>query len=251
MVNYLSKDADLVNNPATRVPICLCLDLSGSMGEVEGGTYTQTGRTEIIDGKLYNIVEGGDTRIDELQKGIELFFQAIKEDDMAVDAAEVSIVGFSDDARCLLDFTHIEKQQIPQLQAFGGTAMGEGVNLALEKLEERKNLYKENGVQYFQPWLIIMSDGENNGSEAELQKAISKIKQMVSAKRLTVFAIGIGKEADMNVLSELSPARRPMRLNGLKFKEFFEWLSASVSRTSSSQPGDKVTLPPVDDWGTL
>ena len=74
---------------------------------------------------------------------------------------------------------------------------------------------------------------------------------MVNTKKLKVFAIAIGKEADMNLLGKLSPRRRPMRLQGMKFKEFFEWLSKSVSRTSSSQPGEKVQLPPADDWGTL
>ena len=104
MANYLSKDEDLVNNPSTRVPICLCLDLSGSMNTVEGGEYRDTGRTEMIDGKLYSIVEGGETRVGELQNGLELFFDAIKNDDMAVDAAEVSIVGFSNNAKKLLEF---------------------------------------------------------------------------------------------------------------------------------------------------
>ncbi len=251
MANYLSKDADLVNNPATRVPICLCLDLSGSMNTVEGGSYKETGKTEMIDGKIYNIVEGGETRVAELQKGIELFFDAIKDDEMAVDAAEISIVGFSDTAKTLLSFAHIEKQRMPELQASGGTAMGEGVNLALRNLEERKNLYKENGVQYFQPWLVIMSDGENNGSSEQFRKAVEKVESLVNSKKLTVFAIAIGKEADMATLSKLSPKRRPMRLNGMKFKEFFEWLSKSVSRTSSSQPGEKIHLDPVDDWATL
>ena len=82
MANYLSKDEDLVNNPSTRVPICLCLDLSGSMNTVEGGEYRDTGRTEIIDGKRYSIVEGGETRVGELQNGLERFFDAIKNDDM-------------------------------------------------------------------------------------------------------------------------------------------------------------------------
>lgn len=251
MANYLSKDADLVNNPATRVPICLCLDLSGSMNTVEGGSYTETGKTEMIDGKLYSIVEGGETRITELEKGIKLFFDAIKEDEMAVDAAEVSIVGFSDTAKTLLHFAHIEKQHIPDLQANGGTAMGEGVNLALHNLEERKKLYKENGVTYFQPWLVIMSDGENNGSPEQLEKAIEKVETLVNSKKLTVFAIAIGKEADMATLGKLSPKRRPMRLDGMKFKEFFEWLSKSVSRTSASQPGERIPLDPIDDWATL
>ena len=251
MANYLSKDEDLVNNPSTRVPICLCLDLSGSMNTVEGGEYRDTGRTEMIDGKRYSIVEGGETRVGELQNGLESFFDAIKNDDMAVDAAEVSIVGFSNNAKKLLEFDSIEKQQLPTLEADGETAMGEGVNMALDMLEERKNLYKNYGVQYFQPWLVIMSDGENNGSPEQLQKAIQRVETLVNSKKLTVFAIAIGKEADMNLLGKLSPRRRPMRLQGMKFKEFFEWLSKSVSRTSSSQPGEKVQLPPADDWGTL
>lgn len=44
----------LVDNPTTRVQICLCLDTSGSMGTVEGGEYTRTGETVFKDGKIYN-----------------------------------------------------------------------------------------------------------------------------------------------------------------------------------------------------
>lgn len=251
MANYLSKNEDLVNNPATRVPICLCLDLSGSMYTVEGGDYKQTGRTEKIDGKVYNIVEGGTTRLDELQKGIDKFFSAIKDDEMAIDAAEIAIVGFNDDAEKLLDFNHIEKQVVPTLEAHGETSLGKGVNLALKLLEERKQLYKDNGIQYWQPWLVIMTDGDNTGSSEELNTAINKISQLVNAGKLVVFAIAIGKEANSETLAKLSPKRRPLHLKGLKFGEFFTWLSKSVSRTSVSQLGDKVSLPPIDDWGTL
>lgn len=251
MANYLSKNADLVNNPAARVPICLCLDLSGSMGEVEGGTYKDTGIQKMIDGKLYNLVDGGTTRLDELQKGLNLFFDAIRDDEMAVDAAEISIVGFSSKAKKLLDFNHVDNQTVPQLTAEGTTAMGEGINMALQLLEERKQLYKDNGVQYYQPWLVIMTDGDNNGAQTEFQKAEQKIKELVEGKKLTVFALAIGNGANMETLAKLSPGRRPLRVQGLKFKEFFTWLSKSVSRTSVSKIGDKVNLPPIDDWATL
>ena len=250
MANYLSNIDDLVNNPATRVPICLCLDLSASMYTVEGGDYRQTGRTEKIDGKIYNIVEGGTTRLDELQKGINMFFSAIKEDEMAIDAAEISIVGFNNEANTLLGFNHIEKQIVPTLKADGETSLG--VNLALKMLEERKQLYKDNGIQYWQPWLVIMTDGDNTGYPEELNTAIDKINELTNAGKLVVFAVAIGKEANIETtLARLSPKRRPLRLKGLKFKEFFTWLSKSVSRTSVSQLGEKVSLPPIDDWGTL
>jgi len=37
-------------------------------------------------------------------------------------------------------------------------------------------------------------------------------------------------------------ARHAVGLRGLNFKEFFEWLSKSVSRVSRSPPGDTVKL---------
>ena len=251
MAKYVDKNA-LANNPATRVPICICLDLSGSMNTVESGTFKETGRQVHIDGKLYNMVEGGTTRLDELQKGLEHLFRSIKEDDMAVDAAEIAIVGFDEEAKVLLDFDHVENQSVPHLNADGdNTAIGEGVKLALKMLEERKELYKETGVQYFQPWLVLMTDGENNVNPQALATATQTASKLVNEKKLTIFPIGIGAEADMATLAKFSPKRPPLRLKGVKFSEFFEWLSQSISRTSVSKPGEEVTLPPVNGWGTL
>lgn len=180
-----------------------------------------------------------------------MFFSAIKDDETTVDAAEIAIVGFNDKAEELLDFDYIEKQEVPQLEADGETSLGKGVNLALKLLEERKQLYKDNGIQYWQPWLVIMTDGDNTGSSEELSTAINKINELTNAGKLVVFAIAIGKDANIETLAKLSPKRRPLHLKGLKFGEFFTWLSKSVSKTSVSQLGERVSLPPIDDWGTL
>ena len=72
-------------------------------------------------------------------------------------------------------------------------------------------------------------------------------------KKLTIFPIGIGNSADMNVLKRFSPKRDPLKLKGLNFKEFFEWLSKSVSRVSQSTPGETVQLDlgGIKGWGEL
>lgn len=76
---------------------------------------------------------------------------------------------------------------------------------------------------------------------------------MVNQKKLTVFPIGIGSDADMDVLAQFSPKRAPLKLQGLKFREFFAWLSKSVSKTSQSTPGESVKLDveEIKGWGVL
>lgn len=207
---------DLVENPTPRVPVTLCLDTSGSML--------------------------GD-KIRELVEGVNHFYDAIDEDDDAHDAAEVSVVEFNSGARLIQDFASVERlQHIDAIDPTGATFLGEGVNLALDTLEQRKSVYSGAGVLYYQPWLVLMTDGQPNGDRTELERAIRRVTDLVSAKKLTLFPIGIGADADMNVLARFSPNRPPLQLRGLSFKEFFEWLSKSVSRVSRSTPGDAVKL---------
>ena len=227
MAYDLMKMEDLVENPSARVPVCLCLDVSGSMnGEP----------------------------IAELNNGVSLFFDAIREDEVAMYSAEIGIVTFGDGVQNVMDFCSLERKPlVPHLNANGLTPMGEAVNLALDKLEERKQMYKKVGVDYYQPWLVLMTDGAPNGDPKELERAIIRTVELVNAKKLTVFPIGIGSYADMSVLARFSPNRAPLRLQGLKFNEFFSWLSKSVSKTSQSIPGEKVELDVegIKGWGTL
>lgn len=252
-MNLISFD-ELIDNPTPRVPVCLCLDVSASMGAVEDGDYKPTGKTVFQDGKEWQIVEGGRTRIDELQKGVQLFFDAVKEDEIAMYAAEIAIITFNDKAKCIREFSGLSSDDtVPELVADGTTAMGEAVDMALEKLAARKEDYKKAGVDYYQPWLIIMSDGEPNGDENIYRRAVQESARLVNDKKLAVFAVGIGAEADLAALGEFSPKRPAIRLQKLKFREFFEWLSQSVSRTSQSMPGDavKLDLDAIKGWGEL
>ena len=242
MDSMILRIEDLVNNPTPRVPICLCLDTSGSMGAVEGDCV-QTGQTVFKDGRTWNVVTGDTSRIEELQKGVEQFYKAIREDEMAVYSAEICIVTFDNKATCVMDFSNVERQgDVPTLCPVGDTAMGEGVNLALDLLERRKQEYKDKGVDYYQPWLVLMTDGVPNGDPVALDRAITRTAQAVNQRKLTVFPIGIGNEADMGVLNSFSPKRSALKLQGLKFQEFFSWLSKSVSKTSQSTPGESVEL---------
>ena len=242
-------------NPVPRVPICMCLDTSGSMGRIVRGETRSTGRTMYKDGKTWNIVEGGISAINDLNDGINDFFEAIREDEVAVFSAEICMITFGGQgAKIISPFATVDKQNKAfDLVADGYTYMGEAVNMALDCLEKRKEQYKEIGVDYYQPWLVLMTDGTPNGSEIELNRAIERTRKMVNEGKLTIFPMGIGPEADMSVLASFSPIRTPLKIRETKYKEFFEWLSQSVIATSQSMPGENLSLDTsgIKGWGEL
>jgi len=200
---------DLYHNPTPRVPVALCLDSSGSMRR---------------DGKIKELVEG-----------VNFFYDAVDEDDEAHDAVEISIVTFNDQATLVQDFADIEHvAELESIAAQGRTEIGSGVNLSLDILEKRKKDYFAAGVQYHQPWLVLMTDGKNEGSGSELERAIKRVNDLVTQGKLTVMAFGIGDEADMNLLQRFTPGDKPWRLRGVEFVELFKWLSQSVATVSGS-----------------
>lgn len=66
-------------------------------------------------------------------------------------------------------------------------------------------------------------------------------------KKLVVFPVGIGDQAELNILAKFTPKNAPKRLTGLRFKEFFEWLGKSVTDTSHSSPGQEFKTRPTGD----
>ena len=128
--------------------------------------------------------------------------------------------------------------QIDQTAPFiadGGTPMGAAVELALERLEARKAEYKAAGVSYYQPWLVLMSDGAPTDYWKD---AARRLRDMAEGGKIVVIPVGVGDQATLEILAEFAPAnRRPKRLAGLCFREFFQWLSMSMGQVSQSTPG--------------
>lgn len=228
--NIIRRQQDLIENPSARIPVCLCLDVSGSMSGAP---------------------------IDELNKGVKLFYDAIREDELACYAAEIGVVTFGEkggEAACRADFAGVHlTPEPPVLEAHGSTPLGEGVNMALDMLETRKQEYRAKGVDYYQPWLVLMTDGYPNGDPAALERAVARTAELARKKNLTVFPLAIGPNADTEVLARFAGENGVMRLNGLNFRDFFSWLSRSVAAVSVSMPGEFVPpdLEGIRGWGEL
>jgi uncharacterized protein YegL len=218
-INLLQND--LIENPTARCACALVLDTSGSM-----------------DGMP----------IAELNSGVTQFIDELRRDDFASYAVEVGVFTFGGNVREALPFTPAYQiQDAAPLRATGGTPMGEAVDLAIARLEQRKAEYKQAGVSYYQPWLVLMSDGSPTDA---WQATAQRLRQLAEARKVVVLTVGIGEGASLDILSRFS-TRPAKSLAGMKFREFFAWLSQSMERVSQSTPGTGVSLGSTDSWDSI
>lgn len=231
---------------------CLCvlvLDSSGSMNKiVDKSSCVTTGRTAFVDGKLYDVVEGGISRLDKLNEGLQSFYSDIVDDVTTSQRLEVAIISFNDTATTILEPALAENFTMPTIIAKGGTSLADAMNEAIELVEARKNWYKETGQKYYRPWIVLMSDGEPN-EDQDIDALAQRLKQDIESKHYTFLPIGV-EDADMDMLQSLASDDMPaMKLSSAKFGSFFKWLSASMSTVVANQPeSTRDLIKETGDW---
>jgi uncharacterized protein YegL len=131
--------------------------------------------------------------------------------------------------------------------------MGQAVLTALELLDQRKKEYRQNGIQYYRPWVFLITDGApTDANTPQWTEAADKVHKGEKQKAFSFFAVGV-EGADMDKLKELSE-REPLKLKGLRFRDLFQWLSNSQQTVSRSNPDDSVSLKnptAPDGWASV
>lgn len=115
--------------------------------------------------------------------------------------------------------------------------MGAAITTAIEMVRQRKETYRSNGITYLRPWIFLITDG---GPTDPWGSAAEQVKKGESDKAFSFFAVGV-EGARFEILSQIS-VKEPLKLKGLRFRDLFQWLSASQQSMSRSGPGDSVPL---------
>ena len=210
---------DFASNPEPRCPCVLLLDVSGSM----------TGRP-----------------LDALNAALISFKDDLAADSLAMKRVEIGIVTFGP-VKVEMPFTTASAFFPPTLQAQGDTPMGAAILEALNMVRDRKQDYRSNGISYYRPWVFLITDG---GPTDAWKAAAEAVREGEASKQFAFFAIGV-KGANMDVLRQISSAREPLSLDGMKFRELFKWLSSSLGSVSKSTVGTDVPLSSPAGWASV
>ncbi|HBK23017.1 MAG TPA: hypothetical protein DDZ60_11090, partial [Planktothrix sp. UBA10369] len=170
----MNLDIEFPDNPDPRCAVVLLLDTSGSM----------SGQPII-----------------ELNKGLVTFQQKLSQDHLASRRVEVAIITFDSSVNIVQNFVTVDQFNPPYLSATGSTAMGQAIETGLNLLESRKADYRNNGIEYYRPWVLLITDG---GPTDNWQNAAQMVRQFAANKKVQFYAVGV-QGADMNTLSQIAP----------------------------------------------
>jgi uncharacterized protein YegL len=214
-------DVSLIDNSDERAPLVLVLDCSGSM-----------------DGEPMR----------QLNEGLKTLADAMRNDPVTATRGRILTIAFggNDDVQIgswedALDWT------APLMSAGGRTPTGAAVASALDAIEAQKAEFRAAGVSYKRPIMLLMSDGIPTD---EWEGVADICRSAEQAKKVNVMAIAVGPDADKGVLDRFSE-KGALRLDGLKFKELFVWLSQSVRAVSQAAMGEAAQIPSPAGWANL
>lgn len=191
--------------------------------------------------------------IASLNKAINDFKEQTSLDELAQKRVDIAIIEFNDTVRVVQDFTPLPQLQPVTLSAVGCTAMGEGINVAIDKVKERNRFYASMGTPCFKPWIFMITDGAPTDDISSARQRILDEENKGSHGKLKFWAVGVPGYSK-EVLTSLT--KRCIALDEANFNGIFNWLSESmvaisVSRVDenpqlSNLPSDAQVIP--TDW---
>jgi len=201
-----------------RLPVYLLLDTSGSMG--------------------------GEP-IEAVKNGVQIMISSLRGNPQAQETAYISVITFDSVANQIIPLTDLGSFQMKDIQATGTTALGEGLKLLSNCIDNEVTKTTPETKGDWKPLVFIMTDGVPTDS---WQNGLAEFKKR---KTGIVVACAAGSAADTSVLKQITDNVVELATaDSQSIAKFFAWVTASigVSSTKVEDSGKEVIglneLPP-------
>ncbi|WP_373707943.1 VWA domain-containing protein [Kaistella sp.] len=197
-----------------RLPVYLLLDTSGSM----------TGEP-----------------IEAVKNGVQMMLHSLRQNPQALETAYVSVITFDSEAKQIVPLTDLASFQMVDIKASSTTSLGAALSLLADKMESEITKTTTDTKGDWKPLTFIMTDGVPTD---DWQSGFNKLK--VVNKGLIV-ACAAGNGADDTILKQVAGAVvRLDNADSSSIEKFFQWVTASISTTSTKVEETGIELAGLD-----
>ena len=165
------------------------------MSQVISDDFRRTGKTVFQDGKNWEIVEGGTTRIQLLNEAVRKMIVTLAKQEGMGQEFLVSIITFGGQARFHLQPSAAKEVQWRDLTTEGDTPLGEALLTAKDLIEDK---LRTPGRAY-RPAVILVSDGQPTD---EWESALADFVTSGRSSKCDRMAMGIGAGVDNHMLGK-------------------------------------------------
>lgn len=241
-LNYSEQTEDafyeFAENPDPRSACVICLDCSDSMA--------MTSATSGIH------PEDPETPMYKLNQALETLITEVQKDDLTRSRLELTFLPYGTEVNVPSKdqlFKSVDKIDVPKIEPMQLTSTGAVLNTAMDLIRDRKAEYNRAGIDYYRPFLVIITDGNATDNTA-YEQAKGRLNQMEAKSEVVVIPVAVNEVA-VQFMQGISGSKPPLLLKDTNFSEFFVWLSKSQAAVSASTPGDVPDAPPIDGWAKL
>jgi len=181
--------------------------------------------------------------IEAIKVGLETMVATLRQDPFALESVHLSVITFNREPEQILPLTELDNMQIPTIAQpeAAATHLGEALNFMCQKIDAEVVLSTPERKGDWMPLLFIMCDGRANDAQL-FNEAVTKIKNRHFG---SIVVCLVGKPRTENVKQFTDKIVNLDTTDGATFRQFFKWVSASVSVGNRSVGAtDEILLPP-------
>lgn len=182
--------------------------------------------------------------IEAIKVGLETMVASLRQDPFALESVYISIITFNRFPEQILPLSALENMQIPILAqpVAAGTHLGEALDFMCHKVDSEVIRSDSERKGDWMPLLFVMCDGRVSDAQW-FKEAVIQIQQRHFGS-IIVCLVGANTHTE-NVKQFTDKIVNLDTTDGATFRQFFKWVSASVSVGNRSiGAADEIVLPP-------
>jgi len=178
--------------------------------------------------------------IGSVNSALQRFVAKIRMVDDASRRVDIAVVEYSTGAQVASSFTPVTQMTEPiALHAGGVSSMGAGVELAIDVMKSRNQLYSSMGTPAYMPWVFMISGSAPTDNIDQAAWKVQDEESKSTSGSMKLFALGVGSY-DKTSLFRLT--NRVMELTGTDFEGMFNWLAENILAIAAGKIDGDVKL---------